>query len=194
MTRESPGPCSLARQSATADDCDAQDSLRSAHMRSFIVLFGLMLTNTAVAAVCSRPTPPEIPAHKPSSQRIERKLSREVAEYVSASAKYVVCFRDNGADAAAVAEQEYLALHAVSDLINRYETRVGASDSLIAEMAKLAGNESSGLGCFIGRDTAQARQRCGADAQCRGRTRERREVRGGPSRGRRARLRAPDPI
>lgn len=108
-------------------------------MRSFIVLFGLMLTNTAVAAVCSRPTPPEIPAHKPSSQRIERKLSREVAEYVSASAKYVVCFRDNGADAAAVAEQEYLALHAVSDLINRYETRVGASDSLIAEMAKLAG-------------------------------------------------------
>ena len=117
----------------------ASGSQRGANMRSFVVLFGLMLTDAAFAAACDRPPTPDIPSDNPIGRRAERKLSRDVAQYVAASAKYVACLQRNGADPAVVAQEQYLALHAVTDLVDRYETQVGASDSLIAEMAKLAG-------------------------------------------------------
>lgn len=108
-------------------------------MRSFVVLFGLMLTDAAFAAACGRPATPDIPADDPIGRRAERKLSRDVAQYVSASAKYVACLSDSGADPTVVAEQQYAALHAIRDVIDRYEEHVGVSDTLIEELAKLGG-------------------------------------------------------
>jgi hypothetical protein len=108
-------------------------------MRSFTVLFGLMLTEASLGAACNRPAAAEISPDSPLGRRAEQRLSRDVARYVSASAKYVACLHDSGADPAVVAEQQYVALHAVRDLIDRYETHVGPSDALVVELAKLAG-------------------------------------------------------
>lgn len=108
-------------------------------MRSFIVLFGLMLADAAFAAACSRPAAPDIPAADLIGRRAEKKLSREVARYVAASARYVACLSDSGADPTVVAEQQYAALHAIRDAIDRYEEHVGVSATLIEELAKLGG-------------------------------------------------------
>jgi hypothetical protein len=108
-------------------------------MRPFVVLFGLLLADASRAAGCEQPSAPDVPADMTIGSRAERKLSREVARFVSNSAKYVSCLRDDLADPTTVAQKEAEALHAVSTLFDLYETRVGHSDELIAELTEIGG-------------------------------------------------------
>jgi len=105
-------------------------------MRSFVVLFGLWLTGSALAAGCKQPSTPGFPADTPIDERAENKLSRDVARYIEDFAEYVGCLRaDNSLDPSTAAEKESAAVRDVRGLINLYETRVGHSDKLIAEIA-----------------------------------------------------------
>jgi hypothetical protein len=105
-------------------------------MRSFVVLFGLCLTGSAFAAGCKQPSTPDFPAETPIAERAENKLSRDVARYIEDFAKYVGCLRaDDSLDPSTVAEKESAAVRDMRGLIDLYETRVGHSDKLIAEIA-----------------------------------------------------------
>src|SRR5947207_14435636 len=80
-------------------------------MRSLVVLFGLLLTGTALAATCRQPSTPDFPANIPVGGRAEKRLSREVAQYVADSTKYIGCLRtDTSADPSTVAQKEYAAI------------------------------------------------------------------------------------
>jgi hypothetical protein len=112
-------------------------------MRALIVLVGVLLTEAVLAAECNRPSAPDVPTDVPIGARAEKKLSRAVARYVEASAKYVGCMRaDASADPFTVAQRETAALRDVANLIELYETRVGHSDNLIAEMSEIGGPTS----------------------------------------------------
>jgi hypothetical protein len=109
-------------------------------MKPLFVLFGLLLTDAVLAAGCNQPLAPDVPADIPLGGRAEKRLSRDVARYVAASAKYVSCLRtDESADPSTVPQREAAALRDVAELIERYENRVGHSDTLIAEMSQIAG-------------------------------------------------------
>lgn len=108
-------------------------------MRSFVVLFGLLLTNTGFAADCRQPSVPGFPGDGPITERVEKKLSREVARYMEDSGRYIACLRAEAVNPATVAQKENEALHAVIGLIDLYETRIGHSDRLIVEIAGLKG-------------------------------------------------------
>lgn len=112
-------------------------------MRSLVVLFGLLLTDAALAAACIQPSAPDVPASTPIGERAEKKLSREVARYVGASAKYISCLgADDSADPSTVAQRQAVAFREVAELIELYETRVGYSNNLIAEISQIAGRMS----------------------------------------------------
>jgi hypothetical protein len=113
-------------------------------MRSFVIVLGSLLTNTALGVTCKQPPPPEIPADAPIAERVEKKLSRDVARFISDSAKYVGCLHAEGVDPA-IAQKENEALRDVASLIELYETRIGHSDLLIAEVAKIGGPTSQAV-------------------------------------------------
>jgi hypothetical protein len=88
---------------------------------------------------CEQPSAPDVPADIAIGSRAEKRLSRQVARFVSDSAKYVSCLRANVLDPTTTAQKEAEALHAVTTLFDRYETRVGHSDELVAELTKIGG-------------------------------------------------------
>jgi hypothetical protein len=95
-----------------------------------------MLTGSALAAGCRQPSTPSFPTDTPIGERAEDRLNREVARYIADFAEYVGCLRaDNSLDPSTVAEKESAAVRDVRGLIDLYETRVGHSDKLIAEIA-----------------------------------------------------------
>jgi hypothetical protein len=104
-----------------------------------VVLFGLLLTGTAFAAApCGQPAAPDFPVGNPIDDRANKKLSREIVRYISATAKYIGCLRaDTSLDSAIAAQQENQALYAVTRLIDLYETKLGHSEALIAAIKQL---------------------------------------------------------
>ena len=105
-------------------------------MKSFVVLFGLSLLGVAhAAAPCEQPSAPQFPAD--IDERAEKRLSRAMVRYISDTAKYMACLRaDTNLDPATAAQQEYAALHAVTGLIDVYETRVGHSEEFVAAIKR----------------------------------------------------------
>ena len=109
-------------------------------MRSLVVLFGLLLTDAALAAACVQPSAPDVPASTPSVSAQKKKLSREVARYVGASAKYISCLgADDSADPLLIGQRQAVAFREVAELIELYETRVGYSDNLIGRSRRSQG-------------------------------------------------------
>jgi hypothetical protein len=108
-------------------------------VKSFVVLFGLLLTGKAFAAApCSQPSTPDFPAATPINERADKRLSRETVRYISHTAKYIACLRaDTSLDPAMAAQQENQALHAVMSLIDLYETSLGHSEQLVAAIKQL---------------------------------------------------------
>jgi hypothetical protein len=94
---------------------------------------------SALRAGCEQPSAPAVPADIAIGSRPEKRLSREIARFVSASAKYVSCLRADVVDPTTVGQKEAEALHAVTTLFDLYETRVGHSDELIAELTEIGG-------------------------------------------------------
>jgi tetratricopeptide (TPR) repeat protein len=122
-----------------------------------------LIAGTANAAgSCRQPSPPDIPADTPLGERAGKRLSRDMAEYVSDTTKFVACLRADGEqDSVTAAQQEYAALAAVQGQLNLYETRVGHSDDLIAEMTKLGGRTSR---ANLDRKIADAQRVYGSEA------------------------------
>lgn len=108
-------------------------------MRSFVFLFGFILAGAARAAGCEQPLAPDIPADTVIGSRSDKRLSRDIARFVSDSAKYVSCLRAEVEDPTTVARLESEALNAVTTLFDLYEARVGHSDELIAELTEVGG-------------------------------------------------------
>jgi hypothetical protein len=88
---------------------------------------------------CEQPSALDVPADIAMGSRADKRLSREIARFVAHSAKYVSCLRADVVDPTTVARKEAEALHAVTTLFDLYETRVGHSDELIAELTELGG-------------------------------------------------------
>jgi hypothetical protein len=108
-------------------------------MRPFVVLFGLLLADAGRAAGCEQPSAPNVPADMVIGSRADKRLSREIARFVSNSAKFVSCLRADVVDPTTVAQKEAEALRAVTTLFDVYETRVGHSDELVAELTEIGG-------------------------------------------------------
>jgi hypothetical protein len=94
---------------------------------------------SAPLAGCEQPSAPDVPADIVIGSRADRRLSRDIARFVSDSAQYVSCLRAEVADPMTVAQKEAEALRAVTALFDFYETQVGHSDALIAELTEVGG-------------------------------------------------------
>jgi hypothetical protein len=114
------------------------------HALAFVFVMPVVATDaqqapSALLAGCEQPSPPDVPADIAVGSRADKRLSREIARFVSDSAKYVSCLRAEVVDPTKVAQKEAEALHAVTTLFDFYETHVGHSDELIAELTEVGG-------------------------------------------------------